>query len=371
MEEGIMTRQFEVPLSLSRMIAGKEGTYASPAPYPPSQAINRLIWNENVIRLEATANGDNWPITWVDDELQITSYGDGKGFDSKNPDLTLGFARIFGDPPNHRAEDLASDADTLVGWGPNGIKSSGLLMVEGILYMFVRNYIPPNSKDYTNSRLAWSNNLGVNWTWVYWYFSQTFGCPDFVQFGKNYQGARDNYVYIVSQNNDNAYLYSPDIVMARVPKDEVVDRSRYQFFAGLESDGEPIWSFEIEERKSIFNDPNGTQRISITYNAPLKRYFLTTSHLIAGSKASLSEATHEHTSALGVFDAPEPWGPWTTVYYDDDWCKDCDEPYHTYHEKFPAKWISKDGKIMYLLFSGHGCDYYSFCLRKATLEVFT
>ena len=52
--------------------------------------------------------------------------------------------------------------------------------------------------DYTNARLAWSANLGVNWTWADWYFSETFACPAFVQFGKNYEGARDGYVYVVS-----------------------------------------------------------------------------------------------------------------------------------------------------------------------------
>lgn len=358
-----MNGWYEVSLSLNLLLACSSGVIASAPPYPPSRIITKLTWDENVIWLKGTAHGDNWPIAWVDDDLQITSYGDGRGFDSGNPNLTLGFAKIFGDPPNHRAEDMASDADIPVGWGPKGIKSSGMLMVEGMLYMFVRNYIPPGSKDYTNSRLAWSTNLGVNWTWADWHFSDTFGCPDFVQFGKNYQGARDDYVYIVSQANNNAYLYSPDIVMARVPKREVSNRERYEFFAGLGSNGDPTWSRDIRGCKPIFTDPNGTQRISMTYNAALHRYFLTTSHRIPGSKAN------EHTSALGVFDAPEPWGPWTTVYYDDDWCEDCHETYHTYHERFLAKWVSSDGRTMYLLFSGHGCNYYSFCLRKATLEL--
>jgi hypothetical protein len=72
-----------------------------------------------------------------------------------------------------------------------------------------------------------------------------------------------------------------------------------------------------------------------------------------------------HTAALGVFNAPEPWGPWTTVYYDDDWSQGA----RTYQHKFPTKWMSPDGKTMWLLFSGLDGGYYTFCLRKATLEV--
>ncbi|MFC1712289.1 hypothetical protein ACFL6S_01405 [Candidatus Poribacteria bacterium] len=329
----------------------------SETPYPQSQVITRLTWDKDVLKLKDGA-GDNWPIAWVDDDLQITSYGDGKGFRDGNPSLTLGFARIFGDPPDHYAEDLPSDADAPMGGGPSGIKSSGMLMVDGVLYMFVRNYKPGSSDDYTNARLAWSTNMGVNWIWADWYFSDTFGCPDFVQFGKNYQGARDDYVYIASQANDDAYKYSPDIVMLRAPKDRVSDRESYEFFAGLASSGDPIWSSDIAERSPIFTDPQGTQRISINYNAALRRYILASTHQPPGSNAT-------HTGALGVFDAPEPWGPWTTVYYDDYWSGD----HRTYHHRFPTKWMSDDGRTMWLLFSGLDGGYYSFCLKKANLEL--
>ena len=203
-------------------------------------------------------------------------------------------------------------------------------MVDGTLYMFVRNYKPPGSEDFTNARLAWSRDRGVHWQWADWHFADTFGCPEFVQFGKNYQGARDNYVYVASQANDSAYGFAPEIVMARVPKDRVADREAYEFFAGRDESGRPKWSADIGQRAPIFHDPHGTQRIAITYNAALKRYILTTSHLPPGVEAT-------HTAALGVFDAPEPWGPWTTVYYDDHWSvvdgKDC----RTYHHKFPAQ----------------------------------
>jgi len=330
---------------------------ASGVPYPNSRIITKLTWDPNVVKLRDGA-GDNWPITWVEDDLQITAFGDGDGFDKQNPDLSLGFCRIAGDPPNHFGEDFKSDADTPEGSGSKGIKASGLLMVDNVLYMFVRNYKTDGSKDFTNSRLAWSTNRGVNWTWADWHFSQTFGCPEFVQFGKNYHGARDNYVYIVSQANDDAYAYSPDIVMARVDKSKVKDRDSYEFFAGIGTDGKPIWSNDIGKRKPIFTDPNGTQRIAMTYNSALRRYILTTSHLPPGKKAT-------HTAALGIFDAPEPWGPWSTVYYNHDWSKGA----RTYHHKFPTKWMSSDGKTMWLLFSGLDGGYYSFCVRKATLEI--
>jgi hypothetical protein len=329
----------------------------SPPPYRPSPVITALKWDDAVFKLKTRA-GDNWPITWAEGDLQITAWGDGPGFDEKPPRLSLGLAQVWGDPPNLRAEDFATDANTLEGGGSKAIKASGLLMVDGTLYMWVRNYRPPGSDEFRNARLASSRNRGTNWTWAEWHFANTFGCPEFVQFGPNYAGARDSYVYVVSQNNDSAYGYSPAIVMARVPRNRVLERDRYEFYAGFDANAQPRWSADLSQRKPIFTDTNGTQRIAITYDAGLKRYLLTTSHRPTGSPAM-------HTAALGVFDAPEPWGPWTTVYYDSQWSG----TNRTYHQKFPTKWMSADGRNLWLLYSGLDGDLYTFCLKKATLVV--
>jgi hypothetical protein len=333
---------------------------AEKTPYPPSKVVLRLTWDSQTIRVGSGNNGrdgvgDNWPITWADDGNLYTSFGDGPGFKKvPNRNLTLGFAKIAGDPPTVTAEDIVSDADTPAGWGKTGIKSSGLLMVDHVLYMFVRNYIV--NGDYRHSRMAWSKDHEKNWTWADWYFSDTFGCPEFVQFGENYAGTRDNYVYIVSQANDDPYGYSPNVVMARVPKDKVADRNAYRFFSGVDSHDKPRWTADIRERKPIFTDDRGTQRISLTYNPAIGRYIMTSAHHVGQGP---------HNASLGVFDAPEPWGPWSTVYYDDHWAGND----RTYHHKFPTKWMSADGKTMWLLFSGLGGNNYAFCLRKATLEL--
>lgn len=331
----------------------------SAQPYTPSHL--RITWGNEIYRTGVGRDGttgDNWPITWGDDDALYTSYGDGGGFAAVKRSLTLGFAKITGDPPRHHAEDILSDADTPAGLGNKGIKSSGMLMTGSTLYMFVRNYIVDG--DYRHSRLAWSHDHAKHWTWADWHFSHTFGCPEFVQFGRNYAGARDRYVYIVSQANDDAYEFATDVVMARVPRDRVADRASYEFYVGRDPNGDPLWSADIEQRRPVFSDPRGVQRISVTYNAGLRRYILTSSHGVPSSEGG----SGSHNASLGVFDAPEPWGPWTTMYYDDHWFLNN----RTYHHKFPTKWMSADGKSMWLVFSGLGGGNYTFCLRKATVE---
>jgi hypothetical protein len=279
--------------------------------------------------------------------------------------LSLGFAKIVGNPSGElRADEIPSSLDTVMGGGAKGIKSSALLMVDRRLYMFVRNVIIDG--EFTHSRIAWSDDRERTWNWSDWYFAESFGCPEFVQFGKNYSGARDNYIYIVSQDNNNPYKYSEDVVLARVPKSRILDRNSWQFFTGRDTNGAQ-WSSNVSERRPMFTDRNGAQRVALTYNAGLKRYFLVTSIGTHGKDTKLM-----HTGGLGIFDAPEPWGPWTTVYYDQYWSGGNNLDYKleewTYHQKFPTKYMSGDGKAMWLLFSGRG-ENYTFCLRKATLDV--
>ena len=90
-----------------------------------------------------------------------------------------------------------------------------MLMVDGVLYLWARNA--------GNAQLAWSDDHGQTWTWADWKFTTGFGCPTFLNFGRNYAGARDEYVYVYSHDSDSAYQPADRMVLARVPKDRIRD----------------------------------------------------------------------------------------------------------------------------------------------------
>jgi hypothetical protein len=98
-----------------------------------------------------------------------------------------------------------------------------------------------------NSQLAWSSDYGRTWEWSPWKFTTSFGCPTFLNFGKNYEGARDEYVYVYSPDNDNAYIPADRMILARVPKGRITDRDAYEFFRGLGASGNPLWTSEISQ----------------------------------------------------------------------------------------------------------------------------
>jgi CubicO group peptidase (beta-lactamase class C family) len=312
------------------------------AALPPSPIIAEIRWapKESVVRL--AEDSDNWPITWADDDALYTAYGDGSGFAPFVPKkLSMGLAKVLGDPSAPQGINLPSPTFDTFGDGKKGRKASGILMVDGTLYLLARNL--------ANSQLAWSTDHGATWTWADWKFTESFGCPTFLNFGRNYAGARDDYAYIVSPDTDTAYQRADRVILARVKKDKIRERATYEFFVKRDANGEATWSADIQQRGGIFEATGQCYRLGLTYDAGIKRYLL----CMTGPGRDTRFA-----GGFGIYDAPEPWGPWTTVFYTDNWDIGPGET-----SSLPTKWMSADGRTVHLVFS---CGD-SFAVRQGEL----
>jgi hypothetical protein len=286
---------------------------------------------------------DNWPLTWAGDDFLYTAYGDGNGFEPFVPrKLSLGFARIDGPPENFHGFNIRSATGEQKGDGAVGKKASGILSLQGVLYLWARNA--------GNSQLAWSTDRARTWTWCDWRFHHSFGSPTFLNFGKEYAGARDEYVYIYSQDGDSAYEAADAMVLARVPKNHIKDRSAYEFFGGSDGRGEPSWTADLALRRAVFVNWRGCGRSMISYNPGLSRYLW----------CQTMPGDSRFRGGFGIYEAPEPWGPWTTAYFTEQWDVGPGETC-----SLPSKWMSADGKVVHLVFSGDD----SLSVRRATLTV--
>ena len=305
-------------------------------PYPPSTAIRSLAWAPKRTIVRKARGSDNWPMTWADDGHQYTAYGDGWGFEPKvKGKLSFGLARVEGPPEGFRGVNIRSASAERKGDGPRGGKASGMLCAGGRLIMIVRNT--------GLSQLAWSDDHGRTWTQANWRFKEGFACPTFLNFGRNYAAARDGYVYLYSFDADSAYTPSDRMVLARVPAGRVTDREACEFFVRRDARGGAIWHADVRRRGAVFEHKGRCYRSGVTYNAPLKRYLWVQ---VFGERG------------LGIYDGPEPWGPWTTVFFTESWDVAPGES-----ASFPARWISPDGRTVHLVFSGDD----SFSVRKASL----
>jgi len=329
------------PCPYSPVITGLE--------WAPASTIVRKGFNHGADGWRTRNACDNWPITWADDDCLYTAYGDGWGFEPPVPiRLSMGTAKVLDDPPDIRGVNVRSDAEC-TGDGPTGRKACGMLMVDGVIYMWVRNA----NNHGAHSLLGWSTDHAETWTWADWKFEE-FGYCTFLNFGRNYQGARDDFVYVYSHDNPSAYVGADRMILARAPKEAIADRTAYEFFAGLDSDGEPLWSEDVSRREAVFTHAGCCLRSGVTYNAPLRRYLWWQQI----PKAPYADTRFD--GGLGVYDAPEPWGPWTAVYYTECWDVGPGET-----GSFPTKWMSPDGRTVHLVFSGGD----AFSVRRATLTV--
>ena len=107
----------------------------------------------------------------------------------------------------------------------------------------------------------------------------------------------------------------------------------------------------IARRGAVFTHEGACYRSSVSYHAPLNRYLW--------CQTGEGKDTR-FKGGLAIYDAPEPWGPWTTALSSAEWDVGPGET-----SCLPTKWMSRDGKTVHLVFSGEDC----FSVRKATLTV--
>jgi hypothetical protein len=343
------------------LLLGTPGPQArSTPPYPPSQVITGITWDfPHLVRL--APGSDLWPMTWAADDRIYTSWGDGGGFGGTNSEgrVSLGFARISGPPTQFTTANVwgGKDAEHPATFGG---KVAALLSVAGVLYGV--GGVWPGKAGVTTwsspheARLLWSSDLGRSWQVSDWTFADednpAFAPVAFLNFSKDYAEARDGYVYLYGGSAWWVRTPARGSFLARVPKERIKDRAAYQYVAGLDREGAPAWTTAFERAQPVFIDPNGRKINKVIYHPALKRYLATASGAAVGQ--------------LGIFDAPEPWGPWTTVAYEDDWGHL--GATEALEFDLPTKWISADGKTLWCVFSSTGV-LDSFNLVKGTLTL--
>lgn len=347
------TRRFCKTLSLllsaaSLNVSGQIGSKT--APYPRSTVIKEVIWAPTNTILRQARDGDNWPVTWGRDDALYTSWGDGTGFAPKvESKLSCGFARVTGAPPAFAGTNIRSTGEQ-TGQGRNGLKGWGILAVDDILYLWFGHA----DKRGGATHLAWSRDNARTWTFADWQFPE-FGLVGFVNFGRAYEGARDQFVYAYSHDSPKADTPADQFILMRAPRESVTNRTAWEFFVGLNSTNAPLWTADKVRRAPVFRNQDGCLRSAMTYNAGLRRYLWWQQVPLSPGHVDRGDTRFE--GGFAIYDAPEPWGPWTTVYFTEKWDTGPGE-----HGDFPAKWISADGRHAWLVFSGDD----AFSVRGAT-----
>lgn len=350
------------------------------SPYPPSTVIRGLHWEGEQHRYPASY-GDTWSSTWADDD-QVYVVGDDTTGVGKSVNSNLAIFRVRGTPPEHGIETVNPMAE----YGPSNTvdgadtwKGAGLVSVDGVLYLGVGQHsaamdYPDNIQQAYDGSLVKSVDHGVSWSqrpavskamWP----GPRFATPFFVQFGRDYQDAMDDYVYAVS--NANAWNNANYLILGRVPRARIgnLDWRDWEFFAGLDAHEQPTWAATRllahgYKAKAIFKHRGFTSMGGIQWVPAVKRFLMFQwAYMDLDAGRSGPEAWYLHT-VLHVYEAPMPWGPWRLVHSEPRWGDG------NYGPSIPAKWFEDGGRRMWMIAAGYwGHPDYAFLVRKLALDL--
>jgi hypothetical protein len=344
--------------------------------------------DDTILRLGA--DGDNWHMSWAADDTQVVALCDGLGIPGqprrqRNTDMF----RLIGDPPDVAFEPLPGFPtrydDPLAGLVPGQPRyyPFGTLACDGVIYQFLSTAAHAGGHWFGVVKLIYSDDDGATWrnqdgsTPVVWEaVSEQFPSsmvfweePDYsfallavLQMGRDYAANRDGYVYVYAPNGVIDGTMN-ELVMFRVPRDRVTDRSAYEFFAGWNS-GEPEWSRFVDLRQPVHTFRRGWVNLggpaidegdpphgghpyawqpSVVYIEALDRYVMAN-----WGMAHRGNDWFTAPNYLGLWSAPEPWGPWEQFYETEAWTPGGDLAARCYQPQIPPKWIAADGRSFWI-----------------------
>lgn len=317
---------------------------------PRSTRISNLEWvSQRIPYPDAEIKGDSFPMTWADDGEIYTSAGDpvwGESFSG------LDVEKFSGSPFDYKITKINPMIDYL-GWGGDGPKPTGMICRDGILFLAFQNLRRARPAPYSlfsqhasDAHIVYSSNKGAFWMPAFetitapMFPGHKFGGPAFINFGKNHAGAQDEFVYAVSSDQwDNG----SNLRLGRVPADSIIRREAWQWVCAFTPSGDPAWTYDLEDAIPVLSLHRWISQPEMVYLTGIERYLFFTWRLH-------KDFSPEDGTDLLVLDAPQPWGPFSLVHFEELWEGQDENPYCP---RLPLKWLEPDGATGWLQFSAN------------------
>jgi hypothetical protein len=304
------------------------------------------------------SHGDLWTATWSDDDMVYATSDDTTGI-NKGANSNLALNRFEGQRPPDIQGVTVNPMRQFGHWGEirkeDGAmwKACGLASIDGVLYMTVSRHLNPDYAPWIqqtwDASIIKSTDHGETWTPSgaiglnkSMFPGRVFSTPFFVSYDKDGAGAQDNYIYSVS--NDGSWNNGNYMVLGRVKRDRIVQLrpADWEFVHNYDPKGRVIWGPRHENAVSIFYNPGRASMTGIHWIEPLGLYILPQWYY-----THLDDAKRRwKATCLEFYQAASPWGPWSLFHARHF------EPQGWYNPSIPAKYISGDGRTMWLFVAG-------------------
>ena len=318
---------------------------------------------------------DTWYPSWAADGNLYSPWTDGSvngvGASSAGTEAATGHATILGEDPlklvvtnqgvfksSPRPYEGRYPCGSLVHdgvwyYGTYCLHPSGGIAHDGITYNW------PWLGPFVGFR--WSTDYGKSWTQTPCtpekpLFGEQalkgepvkIGAPHFVDFGKALEHSPDHKAYLVAQGASdgqnrryayNSWITADQVYLIRVAPSiaNMNDAAKYEFFAGSGDNGEGRWTSDFSQIKPIAEWRDHAGCVTMTYNAPLKKYLMCVTD--GGNTVS------RYNSYL--LESDRITGPWRLVSHLNNFGE------QAYFVNIPSKFIGGDGRTLWLCYAAN------------------
>jgi hypothetical protein len=370
---------------IMQMLALRAAGNLNVSPYPSSAIVGGIAWDASS-KQRYSPRSDLWDSMWASDNSVYGAWGDGYGFACSSK-RQIGVSALYGSPDSGVLTGIdafcgAPYPPTCAPNSPIGGKDQGVVALPGaVMYMFhtTQNIRQPNGTcgDITTVWLAKSVDNGYTWTdhvsSLQWPDANGFNVSSILQYGQAQAGglAPD------SSNVQYLYIYGLKLAFPRnaylarvpsVPSNAIEAPANWSYYAGHDLAGNPTWSQSSADAAPIWSDPNQSQYLVVTFDRAIGRYIAYSDH---GSGCAGTPCERQ----VGLFDAPSPWGPWTTIDYEEQFdntgCSgNCLGNQPAVGWSMMQKWMSSDGLGIWVEYNSTGA-YDSLNLIRGRLSIAT
>ncbi|MHB0858927.1 MAG: hypothetical protein ACYC5M_15345 [Anaerolineae bacterium] len=327
------------------------------------------------------SHGDLWTTTWADDGHLYAASDDTTGF-GRACSSNLAVHRIVGDIPPDLHGETINGMFEYGGWGEaleDGAmwKACGLESIDGVLYMTVSRHGTPMSsfsiQEAWDATIVKSADHGVTWSAApalgsSMFPGPSFSTPFFVTYGQDGRASvdgADRYVYAIACSGH--WNNGSSMTLGRVPRERLprLDARDWEFAHGLDGKGLLRWWPRHDTAQHVFRAPGRTSMTGLHHIAPLGLYILPQWHYTHLE----DEGRRWGATCVELYQAPAPWGPYSLFHVQHF------EPQGWYNPYIPNKFISADGRHLWLLVAGdwttcHDPEgYYGLHMIPVDLEV--
>ena len=359
--------------------------------------------------------GDTFYPSWAEDGNLYSPWTDGttdgiKSASWRGDSAHTGHAVMMGDDPLHLTIKNTSRPKHASSLPYMGRYPAGSLVLDGVWYYATYCLGPGGGYMHNGFKWNWPNlgpvpgfqisyDYGKTWTASplspenplfpepkKMFAPVKMGAPHFVDFGKNMEHSPDGKAYLLgmgAEENDPiprpcihqttgaegyqisdtcrggliennftddgietqfahanlSWITADQVYLARVkPSPETInDEDAYEYYAGHDADEKPVWSNDFDDLKPLIEWNNNMGCVTATYVPQLQKYLM----CITDGWPTVAKMDSY------ILEADEITGPWKMVAYLEDFGE------QAYFLNFPSKFISEDGRTLWLCYSAN------------------